>query len=71
MLISSEGVVIRIPVEQVSIIGRSTQGVTVMRLEKGVEVASLTVFTENGQVEAVLDASPNGAASPNGSQPGE
>ncbi len=54
MLISTEGVVIRIPVKQISVIGRSTQGVTVMRLQKGVEVASLTVFNENGSAVDVL-----------------
>jgi DNA gyrase/topoisomerase IV subunit A len=62
--------VIRIPVEQISVIGRSTQGVAVMRLEKGIEVASLTVFTENGQIDSGMEPSPNGVSSPNGSEPG-
>jgi DNA gyrase subunit A len=43
IMISSSGQVIRIPVAQISRIGRATQGVTLMRLEPGETVASLTV----------------------------
>ena len=71
MLISSEGVVIRIPVAQISVIGRSTQGVSVMRVADGTEVASLTVFTESEQAEVEITDSPNGVESPNGRTSGD
>jgi DNA gyrase subunit A len=41
LLISSEGIVIRIPVGEVSRQGRSTQGVTLMRLDEGDRVVAL------------------------------
>ncbi|MBI2863000.1 MAG: DNA gyrase subunit A [Chloroflexi bacterium] len=44
MLISKEGIVIRTPVGMVSKQGRASQGVSVMRLDSGDNVASLTVF---------------------------
>ncbi|MEZ4571270.1 MAG: DNA gyrase C-terminal beta-propeller domain-containing protein [Thermomicrobiales bacterium] len=66
MLISSEGVVIRIPVKQISVIGRATQGVSVMKLASGAEVASMTVFNESEQAEVEVTDSPNGLESPNG-----
>jgi DNA gyrase subunit A len=43
MLMNTAGVVIRIPVQQISRIGRATQGVTLMRLGDGEQVASMTV----------------------------
>jgi DNA gyrase subunit A len=46
MLISAGGVVIRTRVKQVSRYGRTTQGVSVMRLAAGDRVASLTVLPE-------------------------
>jgi len=50
VLLNSDGHVIRIPVAQISRIGRATQGVTLMRLNKTQRVASLTV----------VDSKPNG-----------
>lgn len=41
MLISKNGIVIRIPTEKISAIGRNTQGVRLMRLEQGDKVASV------------------------------
>lgn len=38
MLITNEGIVMRTPVDSVSLIGRNTQGVIVMNIEKGSEV---------------------------------
>jgi DNA gyrase/topoisomerase IV subunit A len=45
MLISQKGIVIRTEVDTISIIGRSTQGVTVMRLEEGDQVVSIACFS--------------------------
>jgi DNA gyrase subunit A len=59
MLISTAGTVIRIPVEDVKRLGRSTQGVIVMRLRSGDETVSA--------LAPVVEAEePNGAAEPAG-----
>jgi len=49
MLISTGGTVIRIPVEEVKRLGRSTQGVIVMRLREGELVSSLAPVVESGE----------------------
>ncbi len=41
MMTSAEGVVIRSPVKGISVIGRNTQGVTLMKLAKGDKVAAI------------------------------
>jgi len=46
ILISALGKVIRLPLRGVSILGRATQGVTLMRLDKGDRVASLTILVK-------------------------
>ncbi len=54
MLISTGGTVIRMPVEDVKRLGRSTQGVIVMRLRDGETVSSLAPVmetAEDGEVE--------------------
>jgi DNA gyrase subunit A len=54
MLISNGGTVIRMPVEEVKRLGRSTQGVIVMRLREGEQVSTLApvVESENGGDDA-------------------
>lgn len=42
MLISSDGTIIRMDVDSISSIGRNTQGVTLMRIEEGNSVVSVT-----------------------------
>jgi DNA gyrase subunit A len=59
MLISTGGTVIRMPVEEVKRLGRSTQGVIVMRLREGERVSTLAPV-----VEAEADEAPNDAAEP-------
>src|SRR5215468_452823 len=49
MLISTGGTVIRIPVDEVKRLGRSTQGVIVMRLREGELVSSLAPVVESGE----------------------
>jgi DNA gyrase subunit A len=67
MLISDGGTVIRIPVEDVRRLGRSTQGVIVMRLRRDERVSTLAPVTEQEEpAGASADASENGS----GGQPG-
>ena len=51
MLISTGGTVIRMPVEEVKRLGRSTQGVIVMRLREGELVSSLAPVVDSGDDE--------------------
>jgi DNA gyrase subunit A len=48
MLISTGGTVIRMPVEEIKRLGRSTQGVIVMRLRDGEQVSSLAPVVDSG-----------------------
>jgi DNA gyrase subunit A len=61
MLISTGGTVIRMPVDDIRRMGRSTQGVIVMRLREGETVSSLApvVEAENGQTEEELPTAPD------------
>ena len=56
MLVTREGIVVRTRVDSISLIGRNTQGVTVMRVAEGDQVASIAAFTmsdnESGQRRA-------------------
>lgn len=47
MLISKNGIVIRIPVKNISIIGRNTQGVTMMKLRAGDKVITIAKVIQN------------------------
>ena len=59
MLISNGGTVIRIPVEDIRRLGRSTQGVIVMRLREGEQVSALAPVVEADEVEpADVEAEP-------------
>jgi DNA gyrase subunit A len=67
MLISDGGTVIKIPVEDVKRLSRSTQGVIVMRLRKGEQVSALApvVEPEDEEVpESVVEPPPEPAAEP-------
>ncbi|ADU50132.1 DNA gyrase subunit A [Thermaerobacter marianensis DSM 12885] len=48
MLISQGGIVLRVPVDQVSVQGRAAQGVTVMRLEPGDRVSAVATVAHKG-----------------------
>jgi len=56
MLISTGGTVIKMPVEDVKRLGRSTQGVIVMRLREGELVSSLAPVVESGDDDDAGDA---------------
>jgi DNA gyrase subunit A len=60
MLISNGGTVIRMPVDEIKRLGRSTQGVIVMRLRGDEEVSSIALVAESEAepVDGVVDAEP-------------
>jgi DNA gyrase subunit A len=66
MLISTGGTVIKIPVEDVKRLGRSTQGVIVMRLRDGEQVSSLAPVVES---EGTNDPADDGGEAPDVSGP--
>lgn len=51
MLISSDGTIIRLKVDNVSILGRATQGVTLMRMSEGVTVVSIAKIESESMEE--------------------
>jgi len=53
MAITSEGIIIRTPVDSISRIGRSTQGVKVMRVKNGEKVVSIVKVKKN--LEEAID----------------
>ncbi len=55
MLISTGGTVIRMPVEEVKRLGRSTQGVIVMRLREGEKVSGIAPVVESGDEAPDVD----------------
>jgi DNA gyrase subunit A len=54
IVMSSKGKAIRIPVKDISIIGRNTQGVRIIKLEEGEKVASFAVIKKEKEAEASL-----------------
>ncbi|MBI3983237.1 MAG: DNA gyrase subunit A, partial [Gemmatimonadetes bacterium] len=61
MLISRHGVIIRVPVSGIRVIGRNTQGVKVMQLDEGdtvVDVARVVKEEEGGEEEPTGDEGP-------------
>jgi len=64
MIITSEGIMIRQPVERLNIIGRNTQGVKLLKLDKNSTIASVTkVIKEDEEVEKT-EESPKEETSP-------
>ena len=55
MLITTEGVVIRIPIDGISILGRNTTGVKLINLDKGNKVAGVTKVLKDDEVEELVD----------------
>lgn len=54
MMITTEGIIIQLRVEDISILGRITSGVKMINLEKGVKVAQIAKVREkvsNGEQE--------------------
>jgi len=63
MLISNGGTVIKIPVNDVRRLGRSTQGVIVMRLREGEQVSALAPVVEADEAQAAENGSEPAPAS--------
>jgi DNA gyrase subunit A len=58
MLISTGGTVIRMSADDIKRLGRSTQGVIVMRLKRGERVSTLAPVVETDEDVVVGDAAP-------------
>jgi DNA gyrase subunit A len=64
LLVTKDGIVVRTRVDQISLIGRNTQGVTVMRVSEGDVVASIASFVMTDlpeRPEAETNGHTNGA----------
>lgn len=68
MLIRDDGTVIRLPVEEISVISRNTQGVKLMRVDEGTRVASVALVPHNGDEGEEEDDA--GAEAPKGAENG-
>ena len=65
MMITKKGIIIRVPVEGIRVIGRNTQGVRVMHLDEGdllVDVARVVKEDEGGAEEPTGDEAPSPGA---------
>jgi len=59
MIVSSSGVIIRIPVRDIPVIGRNTQGVRLMRLEKGQKVAAVASIAHEAREQQLEPKNPD------------
>ena len=66
MIITQQGIMIRVPVEEISCIGRNTQGVTVINVEEGDRVIDMTRVVADEADEAEAEETGDGPES----QPG-
>ena len=64
MLISTGGVLIRTPVNDIRVMGRSTQGVTLINLDDGTYLAGLEKVVETEGLDGEVDAGLSGEALP-------
>ena len=64
MLISNSGTLVRIPAEDISLLGRNTQGVTLIRLGEGEQLVQIEAVAssveENAEGDAGVDDKPEG-----------
>jgi DNA gyrase subunit A len=63
VIVSTQGQVIRLALKGISLIGRATQGVRIMRLKEGDKVASVALIGES-RLEKEIEASPASESSP-------
>ncbi|HEB84635.1 MAG TPA: DNA gyrase subunit A, partial [Bacteroidetes bacterium] len=59
MIITQKGVMIRMPLKDVRVIGRATQGVRLIRLDEGDEISSIARVVKNGDDEDIPGAEEN------------
>ncbi len=72
MMITSEGIIIRCDVAEISKFGRATQGVRVMKLEDGVSIVSTTIAEKEEEDDEINEESVNESSeSQQNSQPSE
>lgn len=62
MLITNGGTLVRTPVAQVSVVGRNTQGVTLIRLNEGEKLVQIAPILSTGDEEVELDEAEVGTA---------
>lgn len=55
MIITVDGVIIRLHVKDISVMGRNTQGVTLIRVNEGEEVATVAVVDRDNEEEEIED----------------
>jgi DNA gyrase subunit A len=60
VVVSTQGIIIRMALRDISLIGRATQGVRIMRIADGDRVASVAMVGE-AEIESELTSSPEGA----------
>jgi DNA gyrase subunit A len=60
MLMSQAGVLVRTPVKDISVVGRNTQGVRLIRLEEGDQLSGLERIDGIAEGEAVPDDDSSG-----------
>lgn len=70
VVVSTQGQVIRLPLKQISLIGRATQGVRIMRMKPGDHVASIALIGES-KLEQALDQNPPLVDEDVATQPGD
>ncbi len=51
MLISSDGIIIRLKVKEINVLGRATQGVTLMRMDDGIKVVTVARIVNDDELE--------------------
>jgi DNA gyrase subunit A len=72
MLMSQNGVLVRTPVKDISVVGRNTQGVRLIRLEEGDQLSGLErIDGLNAEGDAPSDDAPSGDAAAGGEPPAE
>jgi DNA gyrase subunit A len=49
MLVNSDGIIIRVPASEISVIGRNTQGVRIMKVKEGAKVVAMEVIAKDAQ----------------------
>ena len=59
MMITDAGIIIRINVKDISVLGRSTQGVTLMRTNDGGKLVSIEKIVEDDKDIEIVEETPN------------
>ena len=68
MLITSKGIIIRLKVREVRVIGRNTQGVRLLNLDKGNRLVAMAKLAENDEKDATEEANGEPGETPEGSE---